>query len=70
MRLLLLPRTRSVSLLLKNRLACWPLQEYWRSRRVPKELRQRIIQSLNQKHRGRKIIDEDVLLRDITPNLR
>jgi hypothetical protein len=45
-------------------------QEYWRSRRVPKELRQRIISSLNQKHRGRKIIDEDVLLRDITPNLR
>lgn len=37
---------------------------------MPKELRQRIIDSLNQKHRGRKIIDEDVLLRDVTPNLR
>ena len=46
------------------------VQEYWRSRRVPKDLRKRIISSLNQKHRGRKIIDEDVLLRDITPNLR
>ncbi|GAB4818740.1 hypothetical protein N2152v2_005786 [Parachlorella kessleri] len=51
-----------------ERMQMW--KEYWRSRRVPKDLRKRIISSLNQKHRGRKIIDEDVLLRDITPNLR
>ena len=26
--------------------------------------------SFNQKHRGRKMIDEEALLRDVTPNLR
>lgn len=51
-----------------ERMQMW--KEYWRSHRVPKDLRRRIIASLNQKHRGRKIIDEDVLLKEVTPNLR